>query len=130
MYSRIEYQDKALKIENDAVEAGRGDPAKTIKAISDLLEKLGERKKLEDEVEDHGRKSPGPNQMTWNVDRLDVHACSLKHLESRIKRLQEVLGTGYELAVKVAGSLLGYAEESSGLQGNTRQSCSVYSRTK
>jgi hypothetical protein len=60
------------------------------------------RKKLGDEVEDHRRKSPGPNQMTWNVDGLDVHACSLKHLESRIKRLQEVLGTGYELAVKVA----------------------------
>jgi hypothetical protein len=42
VYSRIEYQDKALKIENDAVEAGRGDPAKTIKAISDLQEKLGD----------------------------------------------------------------------------------------
>jgi hypothetical protein len=38
------------KTQGDAVEAGRGDPVKTISAIWSLLEKLGAK------VEDHRRK--------------------------------------------------------------------------
>ncbi len=90
------YQDKAQQLGSEAVEAGRGDPMKTIKTIRGLLEKLGA------DVEDHRRKSPGPRQMTQNADGLDAHASSLKHLESSFKWLQAVLKPGYEMAVRVA----------------------------
>ncbi len=47
-YLGMNYPDKAQQIEIDAMEVGRGDPMKTIRASRGLLERL------EAKVEDHG----------------------------------------------------------------------------
>jgi hypothetical protein len=69
------------------VEIKRGDPLKPIKVISGLLEK------------------PGTN--------VHQHVCSLKHLDSSVKGLEEAPDTGYH-----QGGLIEYAEEPGGLQGD------------
>jgi hypothetical protein len=91
----IEYKDKA-----DAVEVGRRDRLKTIKAIRSLLKKLGA------DLEQHRSKSLEPSQVTWNMDGLAVHACSLKHPESSIKGLQEALNTGYKMDIRLAWAVV------------------------
>ncbi len=48
LYSGKEYQDKAWQIGIDAVEAGRGDPIKTTKAVRGLLEEEVTRTQLDD----------------------------------------------------------------------------------
>jgi hypothetical protein len=58
----IKYQDKAQQIVSETVKAGRADSVNTIKAIRDLLQKLGTN------VEDQRRKSPVSSQTTRNSD--------------------------------------------------------------
>ncbi len=53
-------------------------------------------------MKDHRRKSPRASWTIKNADGLEVLACNLKHLEGSVKGLQEVLSTGYAMAVRTA----------------------------
>jgi hypothetical protein len=60
--------EKVAQIRESAVDAGTGDPAKTIKTIRRLLDVLGA------DVEAHRTRTPGPCQITRNMDNLHRYA--------------------------------------------------------